>query len=76
VLGPTVKSLFDVGQDLGYMVTGNDKAYYKRTVGPYTFQQEEGLKLWNHLAKMVGFTGSTIDPANALKNYQNAQQNR
>lgn len=73
VMGPTIKSLFNVSQDLGYMVTGDERAYYKRNVGSYSFQDEDSLKLWSHMAKMVGLTGGTIDPAVAMKNYQNAQ---
>ncbi len=73
VMGPTIKSLFNITEDLGYMVTGDERAYYKRNVGSYSFQDEDSLKLWSHLAKTVGLTGGTIDPAVAMKNYQNAQ---
>lgn len=73
VLGPTIKSMFDITQDLGYLVTGDDKEFYKRNVGPYEFQKEGGAKVFAHIAKMIGLTGGSIDPATAIKNYQNAQ---
>jgi hypothetical protein len=52
---------------------GSDKSKYVRRVGPYEWQQQGGLKLWAHVAKMFGITGSTVDPVTAVKNYYSAQ---
>jgi len=68
--GPTTKSYAKVAQDMYYIASGDDKAYYKRTVGPYEFQQEGGSKAWAHLATAIGLTGGSIDPAVAIKNFQ------
>ena len=52
---------------------GNPSAYYKKDVGAYEFQQAEGLKALNYLAKMVGITGKTTDPVMAIKNFTSIQ---
>lgn len=73
VFGPTLKTYADIAQDLGYLVSGNDKAYYQKDVGSYEWQQQDEAKIWNHIAKAIGVTGSSIDPANAIRSYQNIE---
>lgn len=73
VFGPTLKTYADIAQDVGYLVTGDDKAYYQKDVGAYKWQQQDEAKIWNHIAKAIGVTGSSIDPAVAIKNFQNVQ---
>jgi hypothetical protein len=68
--GPTLKAykqMFTVGLD---ELTGDPSAYYKRSIGPYEWQQEGGSKFWNYLFKAVGLTGSSLDPVTAIKNAQ------
>jgi hypothetical protein len=71
--GPTLKSYGQLFDDLAQMATGSDKAYYARETGPYYWQQEGGSKFLAHLATMFGLTGSTLDPAKAVKGFQSAQ---
>jgi hypothetical protein len=68
--GPTLKAykqMFTVGLD---EVTGDPSAFYKRSIGPYEWQQEGGSKFFNYLFKALGLTGSTLDPGTAIKNSQ------
>ena len=71
--GPTLNTYFNIIQDTYWMTTGNDNAYYKREVGPYEWQQADGSKLLNHMAKSVGFTGTTMDPGLSIKNFTTVQ---
>lgn len=73
VMGPTIKTLFDVINDAYLIGTGDDKAYYARNSNAYEWGQQGELKLWSHLAKAVGFNASTADPVTTLKNFQNLQ---
>lgn len=73
VFGPTLKTYMDISQDLGYMLTGDDKAYYQKDVGAYSWQKEDEAKIWNHIAKAFGLSGSSMDPASAVKSYQDIQ---
>ena len=73
VFGPTVKTWFDLVQDATNLATGDEKAYYQRTAGPYDWQEEGSAKIFNHIAKAFGVTGANIDPANSIKNYQSIQ---
>lgn len=68
--GPTLKAykqMFTVGLD---EILGDPSAYYKRSIGPYEWQQEGGSKLFNYLFKAIGLTGSGLDPVTAIKNAQ------
>jgi hypothetical protein len=47
-------------KDLGYMLTGSDKAIYKQEVGPYSWQEEGRYKLWNHLGGIFGLSGKNF----------------
>jgi hypothetical protein len=71
--GPTLKTGFDIINDVGYIVTGDEKARYQRSAGPYIWQQEGELKLWSHIAKSFGMTGTNVDPAKAIRNYQSIE---
>lgn len=71
--GPTLDTYKQLFEDALNMAQDKDKAYYQRRVGPYEWQQEESAKIWAHLAKTVGLTGSSLDPATAVKNFQSVQ---
>ena len=71
--GPTTDTYQEILGDVQALWDDSDRAFYKRRVGPYKWQDQEGVKLWAHLAKMFGFTGSTIDPAQGITNFQKAQ---
>ena len=68
--GPTIESYVKSVNAMIDMVTGDDSAYYKRQSGPYIWQQEGGSKAVTYMAKMLGLTGSSLDPVTALRNFQ------
>lgn len=57
------------------MLDSDPSGYYKRSVGPYSWQDEGSPKILNFFLKSVGFTGGQIDPGNRLKNLE-SEQNR
>jgi hypothetical protein len=67
VMGPTLDLYLKIFKDLGYMITGNDKAIYKQEVGPYGWQEEGEYKLWNHLGGIFGLSGKNYSPYWAIK---------
>ncbi len=69
-IDPTFKRIEDIITMLYAQVTGDDKAYYKRTIGPYAWQQEGGKKVNNYVAKFFGITGSATDPVKGIKDVQ------
>jgi len=71
--GPTLDTYKQVFEDALNMAQEKDAAYYKRRVGPYEWQQQEAAKIWAHMAKTIGLTGGSIDPATAVKNFQSVQ---
>ena len=40
---------------------------YKRTAGPYEFQEEGRFKFWTQLAKLLTFTGTSVEPIQAIE---------
>lgn len=68
--GPTIELYSKILMDIYYMVTGDKRAYYKQDVGPYSWQEKESLKLYNHLASIFGFTGGNYDPVWAIKRFE------
>jgi hypothetical protein len=71
--GPTVQTYKDIFEDALDMLEGDESAYYKRQVGPYDWQQEDGAKILAHTARTLGLTGSTIDPVKGIKGFQSVQ---
>jgi hypothetical protein len=69
-IDPVFKRMEDILTMLIAEITGDDKAYYKRAIGPYAWQQEDGHKLHNYLFKTVGITGSAADPIKGIKDLQ------
>jgi hypothetical protein len=67
VMGPTLDLYLKIFKDLGYLLTGNDKAIYQQEVGPYTWQEEGRYKLWNHLGGIFGLSGKNLSPYWAIK---------
>lgn len=70
VWGPTTDSFTQILDDLKKSAQNDPRAYYTRDVGPYEWQQKGSNKTANHLAKMFGFTGTSLDPALAIQNLQ------
>ena len=71
--GPTTDSYVQLYEDSKAIVTGDPSAYYSRNVGPYKWQDKGGSKFMTHLAKTVGLSGSSLDPALAIQNFQTYQ---
>ena len=70
VTGPTIELYSKLIVDLFYMATGDEKAMYKREVGPYGWQEEGRYKLWNHLGSVFGIKGKTAAPIWAIKKFE------
>ena len=68
--GPTTDAYITILDDIKYTLTGDERAAYSRDVGPYSWQQKGGSKWINHAAKMFGITGTSMDPALAVQNFQ------
>ena len=62
VVGPTLSLYSKLVEDLGMIVTGNDKALYKQEVGPYSWQKEGSYKIWNHIGQIFGLSGKNVIP--------------
>jgi hypothetical protein len=71
--GPTMDTYSQILDDMIHILKDDGKAYYTRDTGPYDFQKEGGSKLTAKLAKLVGFTGSSLDGAMAIQKFYNAQ---
>jgi hypothetical protein len=63
VLGNGSKILTDILM----MITGDDSARYKQDIGPYSWQEEGDLKLWNHIGGLFGIKGKNYSPIQAIK---------
>ena len=72
-LGPTTDRYQRIIGDATRLVTGDPKAYYTRRVGAYDWQQKEEAKVKNRIAKMIGLTGKSIDPADAVQGFKTWQ---
>jgi hypothetical protein len=60
---------------MDYLVTGDQKALYKREVGPYEWQQQGSAKFLNHLMKTLTFTGTSVEPIQGIKGLE-SRENR
>ena len=70
--GNTVTLYAKIFDDIIKMVSGNEKAYYSRKEGEYWWQQEGQPKIYGHLLKTVGITGSTGDVTQAIEGVENS----
>jgi len=66
ILGNGAKILTDIFM----MATGDDSARYKQDVGPYPWQTEESLKIWNHVGGIFGLKGKNYSPIQAIKSFE------
>lgn len=70
VFGPTTDTWVQLLSDMKNIAIQDPKAYYSREVGPYNWQEKGDWKGYNHILKMFGFTGTSLDPALAVQNLQ------
>ena len=47
----------------------DDRAFYGRDMGPFEFQQKGEAKILNHLSKLVGVKGTTVDPTLGVQTF-------
>ena len=66
-LKTTVTSYVRILEDVVDLVKGDPSSHYKREVGALPWQQEGGLKIANHAAKMIGITGKITEPVVGIK---------
>jgi len=65
-----VDSYLKIWTDIKNTLTGSPKANYSRNMGPYLWQKKGSNKAMTHAGKMFGLTGSSLDPALAIQNFQ------
>ena len=73
-LGPIVDRYKRLGTDGLYLLTNDNRAYYKRDVGPYDWQKEGSAKVWSDVAYLFGLSGSQVDPIKSVKGYEYSLQ--
>lgn len=66
----TIKLYAKIFEDVFNVATFNNSADYKKSVGPYPWQEEGRLKLWSHLLSVFGLSGRTGDPETLIKNFE------
>ena len=71
--GPTIKQYIGILDNLRMMAMGDDRAYYKKDSGPYSWNAEGQAKIKNQVMRMIALSGGTADPAMAMKNLQGVQ---
>lgn len=69
----TVVNMGKTIQGITQLMLNDPGAQYKRAVGPYSWQQQGEYKSINYMMKAFGISGKIIDPVNALKNFESAQ---
>lgn len=57
----------DLLKDFSKYAMDKDDAYYKKDVGPYSWQEEGSAKYLNDIGKLFGLTGNQVDPVKAVK---------
>ena len=70
---PILGSISSIFSDLIMMMYGNDKAYYTRKIGPYTWQEKGDYKLWTHISRMLSISGKFVDPVESIKSTYNME---
>jgi hypothetical protein len=71
--GNTLSNYVKTADSLLGLMTDDPSAYYKRSVGPYSWQDEGSPKVFNYLLKSIGLSGNEVDPVTRLKNLESIQ---
>ena len=73
---PTIKSYAKIITDIAMHAAPGENAslFYKRSVGPYPWQDKESAKIWNHIFYTIGLSGSDVDPEKAMKGYESVSR--
>ena len=76
IVTPTVSRGMDI-YSLGRKTMRGDRgAYYTRDVGPWMWQKQGSSKMTAETLKFIGLNGKTVDPANAIVQWQQGQKLR
>ena len=67
LLGRGIGNYTTLFLDLYYISIGDERAVYKRDMGPFSWQEKGDYKIYNHLGKMAGVKGKFWDPVLAIK---------
>ena len=70
--GNTVILYGKILEDILKHITGNEKAYYQQDSGDLWWKQQGQPKIYNHLLRSIGITGSTADLPQTLKGVEAA----
>jgi hypothetical protein len=75
--GPTITTYAQLLTDIAmHAKPGEDESlFYKREAGPYPWQQKGSAKIWNHIFRTAGLTGSDVDIIKGGKSFT-AMQSR
>lgn len=71
--GPSLETYGKIISDIIMMLEGDEGAYYKKDVGPYSWQKKESAKILNHIGKAFSLTGKTRDPQKAIQDFKSAE---
>ena len=69
VTGPTFGAYSSIINDVMQLAGDDDRAFYGRDMGPFEFQQKGEAKVLNHLSKLVGVKGTTVDPTLGVQTF-------
>jgi len=67
LLGRGIGNYTNLLMDLYYISTGDERAQYRRDMGPFPWQDKGDYKIYNHIGKMFGVKGKFWDPVLAIK---------
>lgn len=70
---PTIGQYLNVAENMWNLISGDDKAYYKRDVGPYRWQEKGDAKLASDFLKIFGLNGYSVDPNQAMRGLRSAE---
>jgi hypothetical protein len=68
--GPILGNGAKILTDIFMIISGDESARYKQDIGPYSWQEEGDLKLWNHIGSIFGLKGKNYSPIQAIKSYE------
>lgn len=76
IFTPTVARASSIATLLQKTASGDRGAYYTRDVGPWMWQKQGSNKAAAETLKFIGLNGKTVDPANAIVQWQQGQKLR
>jgi len=69
-MGPTVQAYTKTASDFMRWVEEDPASYYQKPAGPALWQQEGSPKFENDLIKILGFSGTTVQPVEGIRKEQ------